>query len=96
MKSRKEIQDRQESINGQIESLESEWKELEKESLFLSDETQWYREVLEDVIIKKRPKIVEKIVVGRIYWNENFTDESTGEVITIERCKPVRVGGKWL
>jgi len=35
-------------------------------------------------------------LVGRIYYNQEFKDEDTGEIITIKRTDVVRVNGEWV
>jgi hypothetical protein len=80
----------------QIIILNAEILGLKKQGLLLCDKHQWFTEKKEDVQISKRPKKFEKKLIGRIHWNENFTDEATGEVITIERSELVRVNGEWL
>lgn len=79
-----------------IKQYKSEIIELERELLLLSDSEQWYSEGMTTVVEKdgRKKNKVERLI-GRVHWNENFKDESTGEVITIERSQVVRVDGKW-
>jgi hypothetical protein len=93
---REELTDLIISKQKQIISIEEEIQELYKDYLLLSDEKYWFKEKVELVIEKQGRKTftVEKLI-GRIYWNEDFSDESTEEVITIERNTVVRVNGKW-
>lgn len=79
----------------QITKLKTEIIELRKETILLCDDKQWFTEEEEEHIIKKRPKIIEKFFVGKRHWKEDFKDEDTGEVVTIERCEVVRVNGEW-
>ena len=79
----------------QITKLKTEIIELRKETILLCDDKQWFTEEEEEHIIKKRPKIIEKFLVGKRHWKEDFKDEDTGEVVTIERCEVVRVNGEW-
>lgn len=79
----------------QVVKLQSEIQELRKETLMLCDERQWFTEEEEEIIVKKRPKIIDKVLVGKIRWKEDFKDEETGEVVTVERAQVVRVNGEW-
>lgn len=92
---RKEIQDKISANKVEINKLRAENSELIIQNLLLCDETQWYSEQEVDVIIRKRPKQSEKRLHGYIHWKEDFKDEDTEEVITIERCELVRVNGEW-
>jgi hypothetical protein len=72
---------------------------LTKQDILLCDETQRFEEKIEESHprskYKKKPHWLDGKLVGRIFWNENFKDEHTGEVITIERQQIVRVNGEW-
>lgn len=35
-------------------------------------------------------------MMGMICWNEDFVDEDTNEVITIERHEVVKINGEWV
>lgn len=50
-----------------------------------------YEEKIEWVREGKRKK---NKLIGRTYWMEDFKDETTGEVITIERSAICRIDGK--
>ncbi len=79
-----------------IETLKEEIIELRKETILLSDEKQWFKEEMETITYREnRKKVSVDKLVGRRYWNEDFMDEDTKEVITIERCQVVRVDGIW-
>ena len=79
----------------EIKALRAQIRECAIEDLLLSDDAQWYTEAEEDFFVSRRPKIVEKRLVGRVRWNETFRDESTGNTIEIERSKVVRINGVW-
>lgn len=90
-------------INKKIESkitsiakLRAEILELRKADLLLSDKNQQFVEQEEDCLISGRPKLYEKKLVGRVNWKEKFTDEDTGDSITIDRSRVVRINGEWL
>jgi hypothetical protein len=95
-RNRQTIRDEFKSLNEQIKALYAKMKDLEREDLLLCDDEQWFTEQEEDVVVKRRPRIVEKKLIGRIHWKEDFKDEDTGEVITIDRCETVRVNGEWV
>ncbi len=96
MTKRERLEAKIESKKSQIEKLESEIIELTKETLLLSDEKQWFVEKEETRVISKRPKKEETLLVGRIYWKEDFGDEDTGDVVTVERSEVVRENGEWV
>jgi len=79
-----------------IEALEKANIELQKELFLLCDKEQWYTEKEETKTISHRPKRYETALVGRINWNDDFIDEDSGEVITIDRSQVVRINGAWL
>ena len=83
-------------IEAENKKLISEYKELQRQDILCCDDKQWFTEVEEEIIKKRRPKIVEKQLIGRKHWNEDFTDEGTGETVTIERSQVVRINGEWL
>lgn len=59
----------------------------------LSDEKHRYKEEDEQVLISKRSKKVAKKRIGRLYWEEDFVDEDTGECIRITRSRIVSQDG---
>ena len=79
-----------------IQQFKTDIIQLERQALLMSDEEQWFTEENEMVTEKdgRKKNRVERLI-GRVHWNENFKDESTGEVITIERSQVVRVDGNW-
>lgn len=79
----------------QVRAINSEITALQKEALMLCDEEQWYKEEDEVFTISKRPKKTETKRVGRIYWLQNFIDESNGNILPIERSEIVKINGEW-
>ena len=78
-----------------IKDLKSDILELRKQGLLLSDDTQQYYEKEVEVVISKRPKVVEKQLLGFIKWKEEFLNQEGGEVLSIERNKIVHINGEW-
>lgn len=76
----------------QITLIHKEIVELRKQALLLSDKVQWFTEEKET---HGRGKNKQEMLIGRIHWKEDFKDEDTGKVITIERSMAVRVDGEW-
>lgn len=88
-------------------SLKKEWDECDKRIIQLKEELQPviidrlkqlnYREEEFFAKIKIAPFVYEKkkSIRGLISWNEDYTDEGTGEIITIERHKLVMKDGVW-
>lgn len=76
-----------------IQKLQSRILELEKEDILFCDKNQWYKEGPETHGTGKR-KLTRNY--GRIYWKEDFKDEDTGEIITLERSQIVKVDGEWV
>ena len=70
-----------------IKLLHNQNNELKDEANLLDD----YREKKEKV--KEGRKSAEKLI-GRIYWQEDFKDEDSSKVITIERSEICRIDGK--
>jgi len=93
---RKELNAKIEANHEAIKKLRLENIELQKQEMLLSDDVQQYYEEEVEVVVKRRPKIVEKQLRGFITWKENFKDEDTGEVLTIQRHKVVRINGEWV
>lgn len=92
-----------EAIRSKITELENliiktniEIQELVRQDLLLCDDDQQFVEKMEKVVVSKRPFVEEERLIGRIYWDEYFTDDDTGEKITINRCQTVRVDGIWV
>jgi hypothetical protein len=93
---RKELNDKIEANHEAIKKLRLENIELQKQEMLLSDDVQQYYEEEVEVVVKRRPKIVEKQHRGIITWKEDFKDEDTGEVVTIQRHQVVRINGEWV
>lgn len=96
---RNEIQQKREANFSRIEELRLENIELARQAFLLSDENQWFTEKIESYPKSKyqrKPNFLDGKLVGRINWNENFMDEDTGDVISIERTQIVRINGQWV
>lgn len=93
---RKKINKEIELRKNKIQALKDEIIEFTKQGLLLCDSKQRFEEKEEVWTIKKRPKITETVLAGRIYWREGFRDEDTGKIIYIERSRLVRQNGEWL
>ncbi len=78
-----------------IAQIKTEIVALKKEELLLCDDHQRFEEKEEEITISRRPKKIEKRLIGRIHWNEEFKDEDTGQSVWIERSQVVRVNGEW-
>jgi hypothetical protein len=74
-------------------ALKAQNIELNRQHLLLSDRNQQYKEELETL---GRGNNKVDALIGRVYWKEGFKDLDTGEVIYINRSKPVRKNGEWL
>lgn len=96
MTRREEIKAQVKSIENHIKSLEEDLEELVKEDWLHCDDKQWFTEKPEEIILKKRPLVKETRLIGRINWEDKFTDEDSGELIKVERSMTVRVNGEWL
>jgi len=92
---RKEINDLIQSKKVEIEHLKNEISELRKKEILMSDEQQQYYEKEVEVIVSKRPKVVEKQLHGFIKWKETHKDQSSNEPIIIERNMVVTVNGEF-
>ncbi len=96
MSKRKKIEAKIAKNQELITQLRKKNKSLYYESLILSDNVQQYIEEEKEVTISKRPKVTKKIIRGMIQWNEDFRDESTGEIVTIQRHQVVKEDGEWI
>lgn len=88
-------------------SLKTEWDECDEKINQLKEKLRPiiidrlkqlnYREEEFFAKIKRAPFVYEKkkIIRGLISWNEDFIDEDTGAITTIERHKVVMVDGEW-
>jgi len=95
---RQEIEAKRQENFQKIEALKLENIELAKQNIFLCDDEQWFEEKIESHPKRKyqrKTNFLDGKLVGRIFWKENFKDESTGDVVTIERQQVVRVNGEW-
>ena len=93
---RQEIEAKRQENFQKIEVLKKENHELAIQDILLCDEKQRFEEKIESQPKSKhqrKPNWLDGKLVGRIFWNEDFKDESTGEVVTIERREVVRVDG---
>ena len=79
-----------------LHQLQKEITKLELEDLLFSDEERWYKEKMEEVIISKRPKVVENKLIGRIHWYEPFIDEDTGNVVDVDRSRIIKCDGLFI
>ncbi len=82
-----------------IKQLEERNEQLYQNSLLLCDEKQRFEEKIEShpkVKWQRKPNWLDGKLVGRVYWNQNIEDDDTGEVVTIERSRIVRVDGEWI
>ena len=98
MKNRQQLEIEIAEKEGHIQKLLSEIIELQKEAILLCDDKQWFTEEIEAHPKKRyerKANYLDGKLVGRRHWNEDFKDENTGEVITIERSDIVRLYGKW-
>lgn len=94
-----EIENKIEDCSTKIKSLKLEIVALYYQSLLLSDDKQWFTEEIEShpkLKYQRKPYFLDGKSVGRIHWNENFKDEGTGKIITIERNKVVRINGDFI
>jgi hypothetical protein len=95
---REEIEIKILDIHKKIEVLEKEIIELKKENILFCDENQWFEEKIEShpkLKYQRKNNFLDGKLVGRVFWKEDFKDEDTGEVITIERQQVVRINGEW-
>lgn len=83
-----------------IKKLNDEIDMLIIEDYKLCDDEQHYKEEEEEFIISKRPKKIEKHLIGRIYWTENIkcysSNENDFELVPIERSRMVRKDNIWV
>lgn len=89
--------DREEILN-QIRLNKEKIKELNKHNYALAQQyvqicdSEGHYTEKEEIHGRGRSR---KDLVGRRYWMEDFKDEDTGEVVTIERSQAVKVDGEW-
>jgi len=95
---RQEIEAKRQENLQKIKAIKEENIELAKQAILLCDETQRFEEKIEShpkAKYQRKPHWLDGKLVGRIFWNEDFKDEDTGKVITIERQQVVRIDGEW-
>jgi hypothetical protein len=95
-RTRKNIQDDIHSKEIEMNAIGAQIVELKKEAMLLCDKQQRFEEKEELIVTSKRPRRTEKRLIGRVFWDEHFVDEGTGEVITVERSEVVRENGEWI
>lgn len=95
-KTRKQIEAKIQKNKDLIAKLKKENNDLYYESLLISDNEQKYIEEEREVVVSKRPKVTKKVLFGMIQWDENFRDEDTGKVVTIQRHQIVKEDGVWV
>lgn len=93
---RKQIQIKIKKKQDLIKAIEQDIKELFIKNILLCDEDYWYEEKEEEYFISKRPKVQGKRLVGRQCWKEDFIDEDTGEIVSIQKSRVYKVDGEWL
>jgi len=82
--------------NLKIKELKNKNCLLEIESIQISDKHRKYSEKIEKIArFENRKKVYEDVLIGKVTWKENFIDEETGEVISIERNSVVRRNDRW-
>lgn len=96
MKTRKQIENLIKTKQRKINALSDEIDLLRIEELQICDSEQTYEEKEEEWVVKRRPITKETHMIGRVHWNEDFIDEDTGNVITINRSRLVRKDGVWI
>ena len=97
---------KRERVNAEIEKnkekirdLNKQNLEIHKETLLLSDKKQWFTEEIEShprAKWQRKDNELDGKLVGRIHWNQSFEDKGTGEIVTIERSRLVRVDGEFV
>lgn len=96
MTKREELQLKAKGNFDKIQLLRKENSNIEKDLLLLSDDKQWFVEKIETTTeIVNRKKVTVDRLIGRVFWKEDFKDDETGEVVTVERNQVVRVDGNW-
>lgn len=85
---RKNLLKQIENKENKIQKLQEELRELKIKEYKFCDRNQRYEERV--ITIKKK-----QILVGEIFFDEDFVDEDTGNVITINRCQRVMENNKW-
>lgn len=97
MTQRERLHGKLREIENQIDALNDERLQVKRDLMLLCDDKQWFEEKMESFVRRsKRKKETIQHLIGRVYWNENFIDEDTGAVVTINRSRVVRQDGEWL
>jgi len=92
MKQRVELLKQIEANRQKQEDLAKEELELCKKYIQINDKNQWYTESERTV---GRGKSKRTFIEGRFYWMQDFKDDDTGQVIKIERSRPVKENEEW-
>jgi len=83
-----------------IKQLDVENVNLRREAYLISDDTQTFKEQTEIVTEKEgRKKIKVEKLIGRVYWEEEFTvigDNDTPDKIKVQRSRIVKINGEWV
>ena len=82
----------------QIVSLKEQNLELQRQKCLICDDDGFFTEEIESHPKRKWQREAhpwDGKLIGRIHWWDNFKDEDTGEVVTIERSEVVRINGEW-
>lgn len=90
---RKRISQKIQTRLKRIKTIQDEIIALNIENMLLCDKYQWYSE---ETVTKGRGKNKVPYLYGYRNWIEDFTDEDTGEVVSIARKEVIRIDGKWL
>lgn len=81
-------------LQKKIDANISKIKRLANENIYLQDKINTSGKYKEEHQTFGRGKKKVTKFVGRKYWKEDFKDEDSGEAITIERSRIVRIDGK--
>ena len=95
MTKRERLHKRKAILEQRIAQLNQNLIDLKGEIMMICDDVSQYKEQEEEFIVKRRSKIIEKRMVGRIHFKQPFKDEADGSIFFIERCPIVRVNGEW-
>jgi seryl-tRNA synthetase len=68
-----------------VEILRNEIRDLKIEHVQVSDKNYQYKVAVEEIIVSRRPKVVKKVITGRVHWVQDFIDEDTGRVVPVPR-----------
>lgn len=79
--------------NDKMKLLQDELLNLHRQDTLLCDNQQWYTEE-ERTLGRGKNKTTH--LMGIVHWNEDFIDEDTGDIVTIERSQYVMKDGEWL